>query len=292
MSQWTYTHDPNYRSAGVDDQGRWRRVRYQVTTTDRNATEADIQQDSGFKWGDPDPLDATKYLRRIEVNREGTNPYYWELVLEYRSEVIQGYSPDQSQIPPLERPPEFTWSFENVTENIDRTKDGTPIATMSGETYDPPLQRQFGDLIAEVTFYSAVWNAAAMIGKVNCVNSDVWYGWPPKTVMFRPPRARSVFEPPWDPCYQITYTFACRPDSWTIRALHAGYKHWTGEYSDAGYRIIETNKAEDGTPFETPQPLDQEGKLIKLLPNGQYEKELVWMYFDVYPEIPFSVFGV
>lgn len=292
MAQWIYTHDPNYRSARVDDQGRSRRVRYQVQTDVPDADEAEIQEDSGFRWGDADPLDSTRFLRSIEVNRDGTNPYYWELILEYRSETIQGYSPELSQIPPIQRSPEFEWNYEEVLENVDRDVHGDPICTLSGEVPDPPIQRPFADLVASVTFFRESWNAALMLGLVNTVNSDVWYGWPAKTVRSCSPRARLVVEPPWPPCYQITYTFKCRPDGWTVKFFHAGYKHWTGEVDSNGDKIFEPNKDADGVLYETPQPLDEEGKLIKMLANGTYEKNWVVRFVDLYEAVPFAQFGV
>lgn len=292
MSEWTYTPDPNFRSARVEDQGRSRRVRYQVTTTDKDATEADIQRDSGFSWGDTDPLDSTKFIRSIEVNRDGTNPYYWELILEYRSNVIPGYSEEQSQIPPLERPPEFDWSFENRAECLDRDADGEFIGSVIGELFDPPIQREYADLVATVSFYSATWNAAVMLSLVNCTNSDLWYGWPAETVLFRAPRARLVVEPPWPPCYHVTYIFACRPDTWRVRVLHAGYKCWSGELNDDGTPTIIPVKDDNGQAVETPRPLDEQGRQIRMLANGQFEKPLVWKRFKVYPAIAFSIFGL
>lgn len=293
MSRWRYEFDHAYRSAGVDDGGRRRRVRYQVTTDDRSAVEADVQQDSGYNWGDADPLDNTRFLRSIEVARpDGNNPYLWDLILEYRSDVMPGLSPDQSQIPPLERPPEFDWSFENRAECIDRDAHGEFIGSVVGELFDPPIQREYADLVATVSFYSATWNAAAMLALVNCVNSDVWYGWPAETVLFRAPRARLVVEPPWPPCYHVTYIFACRPDTWRVRVLHAGYKCWSGELNDDGTPTIIPVKDDNGQAVETPRPLDEQGRQIRMLGNGQFEKPLVWKRFKVYPTIAFSGFGV
>ena len=292
MSQWTYTLDPNYGTARVEDQGRSRRVRYQVTTNRKDLTEAEIQQDSGYTWGQSDPEDPSRFLRSIEVNHDGTNPYYWELILEYRSETLEGYTADQSQIPPLQRPPEFDWSFEEVSELVDVDIHGNPLVTKNGEPFDPPVQRPFADLVGRVTFYSIAWDAVTMLALVNKVNADTWYGWAPGTVMFCAPTARSVVEFPWDPCYQITYVFKCRVTGWQPRVLHAGYKAWTGAYDDAGLRVVEAIKSNDGTPVETPRPLDDDGRLIPLLPDGRLAAPPTWLTFDLYESVSFAGLGV
>lgn len=292
MSQWTYLLDPNYRSARVDDQGHSRRVRYQVQTNQPDLDEADIQQDSGFRWGDADPLDSTKFVRSIEVSRDAQNPYYWQLVLEYRSDVQPGYGPGQNLISPLMRAPEFDWSYEETEEPVDIDVSGNPICTAAGERFDPPLTRPFVDLVATVTFYRDSWNASAMMGLVNTVNADVWYGWPRGTARFFAPRVRSVIEFPWPMCFQITYTFKVRPDGWKDRKLHAGTREWTGTYDSNGNKVTRLITDANGQPISDPWPLDVEGRKIELQGNGQYAAALTFREFDKFNAIPFAVFGV
>lgn len=292
MAIYTYRTDPEHRGARVDSSGTSRKVRIQVETNDPHLEEADVQMDSGYKYGDVDPLDPTKTLQSIEVNRDGENPYFWEMLLEYRNAAGGDGGTDPNQLPPLMRPPEFDWSYEEHEEQVDKDVDGLPICTAAGEGFDPPLTRPIADLVATVTFYAASWDASSMLAKVNTVNSDTWYGWPAGTVRFCAPRARSVIEPPWPACFQITYTFKCRPDGWRTRVLHAGLMEWDGTYGTNGYRQTRQIKSDDGKLVETPWPLDENGQAIPIDRNGQYTKPLVFLEFKMFPEIPFSGFGV
>jgi hypothetical protein len=292
MGRYTYLHDPHYRSAGVNDQGQFRRVRIQVQTDDPNLNESDVQVDSGYYRDQVDPLDSAKFLRSIEVSRDAQNPYYWQMILEYRADILAGQDPEKSQISPLQRPPEYDWSWEESPEPIEVDINGKKICSTAGEMFDPPPTKPFVDLVASVTFYRDSWNAAAMQDLVNTVNSDVWYGWPAGTVRFFSPRCRSVVESPWPVCFQITYTFKCRPDGWKLKIFNQGTYEWDGTIDNSGNRNYRRIKDANDRDDDRLRAIDDEGRAIPLGQFGQPLETIPKLEFDLFPAIPFAQFGV
>lgn len=106
----------------------------------------------------------------------------------------------------------------------DAGRDGVfAIVNTAGDFYDPPAEREIARLILKITVNQADFDALLAADYANATNSDRWYGFPPNTILFKPPKAQFNAEKGFS-YWKVSYEF------------HFNFRGWFKYYWDAGVR--------------------------------------------------------
>jgi hypothetical protein len=212
------------------------------------------------------------------------------------------------EIAPTDEPAAVQWTQVASAEYVDVSVNGYPITNSSGEPLDPPLTRDFYDLLLtvrrkETTSFFNFDRAMNYSGAA--VNNDAFAGFRPGQCRMNSITAVKYWRSGYGHYYDVEYKIQCRqpvPPGKTSGGQQLGDfdRHglaWQHRYLDRGYRTIEGYDAnskpiyrnvrdEDGNPITSPVLLDGEGQILG---EGQ---EPVWIYRMKYAYLPFSVFNL
>lgn len=234
----------------------------------------------------PHPHKSQLFVRNKRVEPQG--PFHFQVYVYYTTQQISPAGESQSDpfADPLAKPWEVEWGFVATNEPIDRDIHGNPIRNSIGETFDPPIMREFSDLLLTIRRNEADFNYARAADYKDAVNDDFFYGFAPGCVRCVNYSGRRAFTGVifyW----QVTYAFHIRRGSWLRRILDEGYK--TKKMVED---VEKTVKIEDdeGNIVSQPWPLNGNGYRV--------ESELInllwafWLEFEIYHLLPFSVLGL
>lgn len=98
---------------------------------------------------------------------------YWLVKVDYLS---VGASAD-----PLLEPPTNSWTTENWIAPIDQDRFNKAIQNAAGENYDPPITREFSDVVLTFSCNIAAYNTGFWYPFLNTVNVDTFRGFAPNT---------------------------------------------------------------------------------------------------------------
>jgi len=225
------------------------------------------------------PLKNWLFVRNKTPRKLG--PLLFEVTVNYTTHSFLGK--DQSFEPtadPLSQPWDIEWGFAMSNEPIDRDIYEKPITNSAGEPFDPPITRDFADLILRIHRNQAAFNTAAAFIYKDAINSDWFWGFAPKMVRCidfsgRSARAADLFY------WQVNYEFQIRRDGWKLKVFDAGYRQW----NEAGTDYVNIQD-EEGNPVAQPWPLNANGR--KLTAQQIYAGYAYFRQFDIYSELPFS----
>lgn len=191
----------------------------------------------------------------------GTGPKHWIVTCQYGTPSATGASP-------LGQPAEIGWSFAISTEEVDRDIYDNPIVNSSGESFDPPITKDFHDLVLTVIKNQSDFaqiEAAATIGKLN---NDYFYGFSPGKVKCTRYEGRQILSGSGD-YYQVTYEFQIRDDGWQRRIL------------DQGFRDVDGDQFKDSTGTVKSEPTKLDGA-------GNESSAAYFLAYDLYASQNFS----
>ncbi len=187
---------------------------------------------------------------------------------------------------PLAQPAIVEWGFATEAGEFEVDKDGILVANSSDEPFDPPIQRNYTDLLLRVTrnepFYDPVFAATYM----DSVNNDVFRGFDPGQVKCKlftgqPARAAGL------EYHVVVREFQMRTaDS---DPLNVG---WLRRLADKGYRtkdsegVVTVITDDAGKALSEPSDLDGNGAQLA---SGETP---VFREFRDYDELPFTILGV
>lgn len=212
-------------------------------------------------------------------------PFDFRVTAYYTNRYARGsedkFDPTQH---PLDQPWEVEWGFVTANEPIDRDINGEPITNSAGQSFDPPITRDVDDLVLKITRNKAAYDPIVASDYKGSVNSDTFWGFTPGLVKCTRFNARSARQA--DLWYWIvTYEFQMRKDGWKRRILDEGYAEKTGTDSD-GKPTHKENKDDDNVNLSEPILLDGSGEKKKDTDPA------VFLEFELYPSLPFSVLGL
>lgn len=172
---------------------------------------------------DPHPVDSYMRCRRVRVNRE--SPIFFKIFCDYQAPT---YTDDEN---PLDKPAEISYGDASTVEPIDCDVNGAPICTVNGESFDPPVTREYGDMTLTVVRNQATFDAIGYSAFKNTTNSTAFLGWPTGTVRCFPILGQSVSDGNFD-YWVATFMFAFRRGAplttderaWWKRIRHEGFK--------------------------------------------------------------------
>lgn len=263
------------------------------------------------RLGDRHPFNPAKVCEQVDIQHvsgaSGNSPIAFDVVATYRVPIFAGGKSKD----PLQQVAKVSYEWAISEEAIDKDARGYPIMMATGEQFDPPIRRPFGDLVVTVERNVANFDAKAMGDLLFCTNSDTWLGLPPGTALLTKLSANQTINS--DGSSYITKTSSVqyrkpRPGTdpakaWHWRQLAAGYmwklssalqttylKHSTGQ--DGYFKAFNSDGSDVTRPVlhdpKTGYPYVYSSTVnlidyspLRANPNGFYE-------FQIYESKPFS----
>jgi hypothetical protein len=126
--------------------------------------------------GSRHPNNANKVVNDIRIRQ--ISPTIYEADISYAMPLGAGGKNQQ----PWEQAAKQSWSSAITEEPVDVCFDGkTPIQTVVGEQFDPPVRRPFGDLQVTVTRNTLYYDPVYANSYQFCTNSDQFFQFPAGT---------------------------------------------------------------------------------------------------------------
>ncbi|MBX3435553.1 MAG: hypothetical protein KF847_19725 [Pirellulales bacterium] len=238
------------------------------------------------RYNDPAPHSTWVRVRGIEARPEST--ILFEVTVRYEQVQSQGQGQSDDTSDPLSLPPEIEYGEDVITEPVDEDSAGVPILNSSHEVYNPPLTRDFSDLVIlisrNVLFFDTVWWDARR-NSVNAGNVTIdGTTYAPGTLRLRSVTAKRIKAGSLT-YYALRMEILARVDGHKRRVLDAGYREWI--MSDVDGRPVYRNITDDdGNPVTAPVPLDGTGGA--LASQAPTSAAYVWNEYDLYPTSNFS----
>jgi len=239
--------------------------------------------------GMPHPQRPQLFCRRVNVDK--VSPVLYEAEAEY-------FAPTGGeQESPTLKPAVLRWSHAITDEEIDQTAQGLPIITVTGESFDPPIRRQFGDLVLTIERNVAAFDPLLATEYLFTTNSDAFMGFPPGCVLCTQFQADLVTENENFQYWSRTIAFQFRRGAPNTIDAKAWYRRVRAE----GYYIRIPTRNGSADPANADRKLfrafDSEGQpTVKPVLHSIATGELIasndaaqWYEFPVYPSKPFSL---
>ncbi len=229
------------------------------------------------------PIKNWLFVRNKTPREKG--PLLFEVTVTYTTLSFAGR--DQNLDPtadPLSQPWEIEWTFAMSNEPIDDDIYNRPITNSAGESFDPPITRDFADLVLRIRRNEAVFSPGRAYLYKDTINSDWIWGFAPGSVRCvdfsgRSVRAADLFY------WQVNYEFQIRRDGWRRRCFDAGYRQLNAAGDD-----YENIKDENEDPVAQPWALNGQGR--KLSASAIQSGIAYFRFFNIYRAIPFSFLGL
>lgn len=211
------------------------------------------------------------YVLRHQIAPQGDQSMTNFIITVTGGQLPAGTSPEfgtPEQIDnPLKRKVVFWAERMSETEFVEQDVDGEPIVNSAGQPFDEPYQRErwLPVLVAQKNY--ATLSAIETLNRTNenAINSTVFRGHAAKTVLFTgietgPPTFENGVT-----FYVGQMRFIIRKDTWPIKIVNRGYKHFTDE-PDPNDRVLVNATDENGQHVSEPVLLTADGRR---LPEGE-----------------------
>jgi hypothetical protein len=197
---------------------------------------------------------------------------------------------------PLEQPPEVEWDFDESIEPISEDIYGNPINNSAGEGFDPPITREFSDLVLRIRKNQADFNYLMAADYKNKVNSDWFFGFAPTYAKCRVIKAvRRRFGNMF--YFECIYEFAFRTakyggiqPGWIKRILDAGFRELIWDDTNKKYKL--QNITLDGEQPAKAVKLNGVGLQLPINPSEFYVEECVFLPYEIYEYRNFAYLGL
>jgi hypothetical protein len=287
MAVVTFSELPQ-RTGGTqaDFKRRYTRV-FQVYSDDRDdgpvTVAAAIGLGIGSTYSCGNDTDLGSFVQSIEARETGEllagMGLLWHVTVQY-----DGVDPTQdgeADDNPLNKPVEWRYGTNRFERVVDKDVSGVAVLNTAGQPFDPPLVIDDSRPVIQATRNEATFSPAAAYAYKDVVNSATWFGGAAKTWKCNAITAKREWHGTLE-YYVVDYEFEYNPNTWQKVILNQGMC----EKVSGALKAITTS---DGTPISQPVPLASNGTKIAAssLPGSA-----VWLTFDVYPSVAFSVFNL
>lgn len=260
------------------------------------------------RLGFPHPNDLAAIVQSIKPSQDSSDPQRWLVSVDYDTECdIDSEKQDPKDVDenPLNRPPVFKFSFQQVSEVTADSQDydlttglltgrNKPIRNSAKLPFDPPLTIEVSRPVVTVTVNRAVWSLDDAIQLQDAVNDKPWQNLNARVARCIGVEAGSKFENKIR-YWEVQYSFALKRDTWDIRLLDAGFAELipsSVEESIGGNPALVIPeryvKITDAFGREATEPVPLNGSGRKLRPGDP----AVFRVFRVYKERDFSTLVV
>ena len=266
----------------------------------RNATDGTTEVPA--MWSGH-PYDPWLFVKSKDVKTIG--PFLYEVTCKYDCQIDA-----ETQLPlsPLMEPPEISWTFSDSNEPTDTDTEGKPITNSAGESFDPPITKDYSDLILRYTRNEETFDELIAADYKDAVNSDTFLGFGAGHVlckMFEADQMRAADLT----YYRVRYEFRIRYDEvktrdgsgniqtyifgWIKRIRDEGYRETTGEENQDGSPEIDEIEDKNSVKISQPCLLDGSGnRLSDANIKNPPLPETCFLKFDIYKKRPFSALNI
>jgi hypothetical protein len=245
----------------------------------------------GINRGDPYSVvsliesDPNSYCTNISAVQEEGDQLGYLVTVEYTwyNPNYAGGGPSQN---PLLIPIDVTWSFRAQEKVAEYDINGNPILNTASDPFDPPLVKDDPRPQLTVVRNEAVYNLSQAYSYRNAINSDSFATFDPTMARVIQIGSKSAWHQDCGWYWVVTYEFEFAPPS--------------GPGDPGGYNPLVLNQGMrkisqstnlpvpivlNGVPVSKPMRLTKQGYLCK--PSDP----TYWLQFQIYPALPFGVFG-
>jgi len=163
--------------------------------------------------------------RRVKM----AGPFHFLVTVYYRRGENLSNQPVED---PFDEPWEEDWGFARRTDVVDRDIAGDPIVNSAGQSYNPPVPREYYDNTLTIVRNQPFYNAFQARAFMDAVNADNFYGFEKGAVKCTDFSGRKMRLGADFHYYRVRYAFAIR-------------KHWLLELKDEG--LAERKNNANGT---------------------------------------------
>lgn len=204
----------------------------------------------GDYWKTETETDPEAFLfdKNMETDPENTCIHYVTCSFSTETNAADGQAggglviPEQKEI---DLAPELEWDFVErsvaayfayeailyqggkILLKLDGKKSGgiVPIVNSAKDFFDPPLERDDARLVLRLSRAVGSYNPLLALQYANCLNSDTYLGFPPKTIFLKPIKGKAVFGKGLT-YYRINAEMHFRLDLWYHDVWDAGTREF------------------------------------------------------------------
>lgn len=255
-----------------------------------------------FIW-EVHPYDQWLFVKSKDVKAVG--PFHFRVMVDYDCTLD---ITTQVPISPVLQPPDVSWGFAMSNEGMTCDVEGKPLANSAGESYDPPIARDFSDLVLRYARNERTFDKLVAADYKDAVNSDTFLGFGPghvRCTMFEATQVRASSLT----YYRVNYEFQIRHSEvktrdsggaittkvfgWVKRVIDESYREETGETNLDGTPETDDITDKKGQKSAMPHLLDGSGKrLSKAEKDNLPLPEKCFLIFDLWKKRPFSALNI
>lgn len=243
----------------------------QQTVREHLATDKGIIYGTVYVSGND--TDLTSRVKSISPAPVGEDGRVWDVTVTYGK-----LDSDSTSTSPLDEPWDIEWSFAQYEEPVEVSVNNYYVLNSAGDPFSEPITRERARPILTVSRNEAFFNTILSIYYVGSINLDAFQGAEPGTVRCLDIATKRQYDEDIGFYYSSRYSFEFRPEGWDKIVLDAGYR----ELSGGTKKPINIG----GRPATDPCLLNGSGSYAGHGAQPFYKK------FQVYPALPFGVFGI
>lgn len=247
------------------------------------------------------PLDDP-YARckSLQLTQSKDIPTRWTLTAKCDTQVETAKDQKQQEKNPNAWPTEYSIELSQFTRLMEKDIKGKPVANTHGTPIAGGIE---GDdsrpiLVCQKNFSSLNSVIGFMLHFKDAVNSKEFYGAKKGQAKIQSITAGKEMSENGYTYIPVTIKIAFKGDddpdgpTWEHNVMNTGRVFFKEGVRDENGRLKLCNTDYDGNEVTEPQPLDNQGVLIKRKPNGALEKEPHYLKFKKYPERNFDQLGI
>jgi hypothetical protein len=252
---------------------------FKVFTNDPQESHTSVIAGVGISVGapyiTPNESDLGALVKSIEPEQDD-DPQVWTVTYTYDTDVPD---PDEQEENPLARPAKWKFSFTKEQRSIAQDLDGIPMINSAGQPFLPPVEATYSRPQIEVTVNKATFSFTLASDLQDCVNANVWMGFPVGTVLLDAIDVNDEYENGikfWVHHYVLSLNF----EGWIpTRILDQGYYQLTDPSSSVtssyipgsgdvvtvqySQRHLAMIRDQFGAPLNSPSLLDGYGRALR-----------------------------
>lgn len=233
-------------------------------------------------WGIPvygEGYPGEPWLKVTDKDVKTKSPTLFEVTVTYEQEVGSD---------PTAEDPDVAWDFVETHEEVDTDVDDKPLVNVNQEGFDPPITREFADLVLTITRNEPAFNPILADQYKTTINSEPFYGFAAQTVLLKKITGQAVKTNNVIDYWRVAYIFHIRTDGWRRRILNRGFKVRATDENGVPLTPPEykTATGHDGNPLNEPVLLTENGL------EKSEEDEPHWLKFRLYEEKSFGPLGL
>lgn len=227
----------------------------------------------GVTYAAGNDVDLSSRVKTITPSPASDDGRHWDVTVQYGI-----FDTDSTSSSPLDEAWQYDWSFSQYEEPVEVSVNGFYVLNSAGDPFSEPITRERARPILSVSRNELSFNSILSIYYVGAINLDSFQGGGPGTVRCINIGASRQYQDGFGYYWSAKYEFEFRSEGWDKIVLDAGYR----ELSGGKKKQIMVN----GRPVNDPALLNGGGGAAPAGAEPSYKR------FQVYPALPFSVFGI